>query len=69
MDATSTHNHNPNGPNPPTLIDLIIIPDEPTIPIETQPIPSNRKPLKEPSSKIWDYFTTLDGGDPNNSRP
>ena len=34
MDATS--NPNPNEPNPPTLTDLIIILDEPTLPTKSQ---------------------------------
>ena len=58
MDATS--NPNPNEPNPPTLTDLIIIPDESTIPTKSQPDPSNTKEL---TSKVWEHFTKLGGGD------
>ena len=47
MDATS--NPNPNEPNPPTLTDPIIIPDEPTLPTKSQPDPSN---MKELTSKV-----------------
>ena len=55
MDATS--NPNPNELNPPTPTEPIIIPDEPTLPIESQLVPSNTKQFKELTSK-------LDGGNP-----
>uniref|UniRef100_A0A2N9IRF7 CCHC-type domain-containing protein n=1 Tax=Fagus sylvatica TaxID=28930 RepID=A0A2N9IRF7_FAGSY len=58
MDATS--NPNPNEPNPPTPTDPIIIPDEPTLPTKSQPDPSNTKEL---TSKVWEHFTKLGGGD------
>ena len=63
MDATS--NPNPNEPNPPTLTDPIIIPDEPTLPTKSQPDPSNTKEL---TSKVWEHFTKLGGGDPKEER-
>ena len=43
MDASS--NPNPNEPNLPTPIDPIIILDEPTLPTESQRIPSNTKKI------------------------
>ena len=63
MDATS--NPNLNEPNPPTPTDLIIIPDESTIPTKSQPDPSNTKEL---TSKVWEHFTKLGGGDPKEPR-
>ena len=61
MDAAS--NPNPNKPNQSTPIDSIIIPDELTLPTESQPVLSNMKHFKEPTSKVWDHFTKLGGGD------
>uniref|UniRef100_A0A2N9HI87 BED-type domain-containing protein n=1 Tax=Fagus sylvatica TaxID=28930 RepID=A0A2N9HI87_FAGSY len=66
MDASS--NPNPNEPNPPTPTDPIIIPDEPTLPTESQPIPSNTKQFKELTSKVWEHFTKLGGGNPEEPR-
>ena len=63
MDATS--NPNPNEPNPPTPTDPIIIPDEPTLPTKSQLDPSN---MKELTSKVWEHFTKLGGGDPKEPR-
>uniref|UniRef100_A0A2N9F6B2 HAT C-terminal dimerisation domain-containing protein n=1 Tax=Fagus sylvatica TaxID=28930 RepID=A0A2N9F6B2_FAGSY len=60
MDASS--NPNPNEPNPPIPTDPIIIPDESTLPTESQPVPSNTKQSKELTSKVWEHFTKL-GGD------
>jgi hypothetical protein len=60
MDASS----NPNEPNLPTPTDPIIILDEPTLPTESQPIPSNTKQFKEPTSKVWEHFTKLGRGNP-----
>ena len=62
MDASL--NPNLNEPNPPTLTDPIIIPDEPTLPTDLQPVPSNIKQFKELTSKVWEYFTKLGGGNP-----
>uniref|UniRef100_A0A2N9EYS8 HAT C-terminal dimerisation domain-containing protein n=1 Tax=Fagus sylvatica TaxID=28930 RepID=A0A2N9EYS8_FAGSY len=49
MDVAS--NPNPNEPNQSTPTDPIIIPDELTLPTESQPVPSNTKHFKEPTSK------------------
>ena len=57
MDAAS--NPNPNEPNPPTSTDPIIIPDEPTLPTESQPVPSNTKQFKELTSKIWECYPNI----------
>jgi hypothetical protein len=62
MDATS--NPNPNELNPPTPTKPIIIPDEPTLPTKLQLVPSNTKQFKDLTSKVWEYFTKLDGGNP-----
>uniref|UniRef100_A0A2N9EIN3 HAT C-terminal dimerisation domain-containing protein n=1 Tax=Fagus sylvatica TaxID=28930 RepID=A0A2N9EIN3_FAGSY len=66
MDASS--NPNPNEPNPPIPTDPIIIPDEPTLPTESQPVPSNTKQSKELTSKVWEHFTKLGGGNPEEPR-
>ena len=66
MDALS--NPYPNEPNPPIPTDPIIIPDEPTLPTESQPVPSNTKQSKELTSKVWEHFTKLDGGNPEEPR-
>jgi hypothetical protein len=66
MDAAS--NPNPNESNPPTSTDLIVIPDEPTLPIELQPVSSNTKQFKELTSKVWEHFTKLVGGNPEEPR-
>ena len=66
MDVAS--NPNPNEPNQSTPTDLIIIPNELTLPTESQHVPSNTKHFKEPTSKVWDHFTKLGGGDPKDPR-
>ena len=50
MDALS--NPYPNEPNSPIPTDPIIIPDEPTLPTKSQPVPSNTKQFKELTSKV-----------------
>jgi hypothetical protein len=62
MDAAS--NPNPNKPTPPTPTNPIIIPDEPTLPTESQPVPSNTKQFKELTSKVWEHFTKIVRGNP-----
>ena len=66
MDATS--NPNPNELNPPSPTDPLIIPNEPTLPTKAQPVPSNTKQFKELTSKVWDHFTKLGGGNPEEPR-
>jgi hypothetical protein len=66
MDASS--NPNPNEPNPSTPIDPIIIPDKPTLPTESQPVPTNMKQFKKLTSKVWEHFTKLGGGNPEEPR-
>ena len=61
-------NPNSNEPNPPTPTDPIIIPDEPTLPTESQPIRSNMKQFKKLTSKVWEHFTKLGGGNPKEPR-
>ena len=66
MDASS--NPNPNEPNPPIPTDPIIIPDESTLPTKSQPVPSNTKQSRELTSKVWEHFTKLGGGNPEEPR-
>ena len=50
MDVAS--NPNPNEPNQSTPTDLIIIPNELTLPTKSQHVPINTKHFKEPTLKV-----------------
>ena len=66
MDVAS--NPIPNETNPPTPTDPIIIPNETTLPTKSHLVLSNTNHFKEPTSKVWDHFTKLGGGDPKDPK-